>query len=1044
MAESIQTLADELARLNKNSTLWAQPQNQAQPKMQDYMMQQYAYANPGSVAPAHMYADPRAANYALQQQHYLNPYQARFYGGEFAGNMPGAEYQTSSRMGIYRQGIQANQPQAVSQPGLLEDLTTLHFYRSYAGYENPYKEQIEASRRMVERKASALAIGGTIASIGTVAMSGLPGLALGALAIPAAMYTGHQFMQRQREVGQIYDVMQDLVSGSAATGLFGKGVGMRTSSEMMREMRIAAAADPHKAIQDYQSVFETGAATGLFNFEDSSGEIMSKLKQATKMVNTMMMLAEDPDLQSTVKRMAEFQSMGVSLNQMERMTSDIKAFASLANSSFEEVMSQGASVGAQQMQMMGGSAAFGMRAGGMAMGMANRMMQSGALDPLEAARRGGKSGIMQTMSSMMTNQVHSILGSRAAYIMNPDGSLNEEALGALISGQAGDAIGGSISNFNNMNKFTYLVNQGDVVAKAQSKMSEMDTLWLMEEDKRRWMHLTGIRDENAYYYARGGESGAAVLKYMMSDENKMDLIRAQEQVGIETESKRYAEANAANFFFNTAARKFNMFHADVTDWKTQDYINEALDREASNNSGGFYRAGRRELPISRRAKQFLRQHLRESGNEPFAGAGDIYMETNAPSRGFFTDIAIAAMATNDINPEIEDMLDLAGVGVNNSIIGGMTSLASWAGIPIPKSIQYYAENLNDIKLGEVQSGIREFRDMYKQIQEEDLNRKPGDRRAILSTREVSKVQDAAEDLVDKGILGFYSSGAMNIEKLKGRMGELGPDAYKKLVTLYNDGLITSPKVNLALDKVLKGAKRGDINRRNAMIEEIREYVDDDYMKDIGGTPVAALLTELASTRMSVKDIARYASGEGLSAQETSALTERQHSLLKKLNKTMTADQKEEFSKDPTKLEDMLTMFAMEQANDTTYMESVDTYLTSAASRFDTVEQKRKKVKALKEKGIISERLASKSEDEIIVQSDKERDVQAIAAGDSNENIKRVAANTGDMRDLLGAIVENTTKDSQKDKTQTSAVLSRAAYIMGNPSSIKDTKIVNPF
>ena len=159
---------------------------------------------------------------------------------------------------------------------------------------------------------------------------------------------------------------------------------------------------------------------------------------------------------------------------------------------------------------------------------------------------------------------------------------------------------------------------------------------------------------------------------------------------------------------------------------------------------------------------------------------------------------------------------------------------------------------------------------------------------------------------------------------------------------------------------------------------------------------------------------------------------------------MTADQKEEFSRDPTKLEDMLTMFALEQANDTTYMESVDTYLTSAASRFDTVEQKRKKIKALKEKGAISERLANKKEDDIISQVEKEKDIQAIAAGDSNENIKRVAANTGDMRDLLGAIVENTTKQAQNGKTQTSAVLSRAAYIMGNPSSIKNSAIVNPF
>ena len=216
MAESIQSLAEELARLNKNNTLWAQPQIQSQsgaaaavtqnqPQMQDYMLQQYAYANPGGVAPAHMYADPRAANYALQQQHYLNPYQARFYGGQFNPNMPGAEYQTSSRLGIYRQGYQGPQAGGFAQPSLFGDVMTLSGYKSYAGYESPYHEQIAASRRMTERGESITNMG--IMGLGLAAGMMLPGGIIpiaGTIAGEEALRaTAGQYFQRRKETGEI-------------------------------------------------------------------------------------------------------------------------------------------------------------------------------------------------------------------------------------------------------------------------------------------------------------------------------------------------------------------------------------------------------------------------------------------------------------------------------------------------------------------------------------------------------------------------------------------------------------------------------------------------------------------------------------------------------------------------------------------------------------------------------------------------------------------------------------------------------------------------
>ena len=128
MSGDMQKLADELAKLNKNSSLWAQPQvqqsgaatlmTQGQPQLQSYL-QQYAYATPGAMSPAMYQADPTQANYALQQQYYLNPYRAQAYGGQFNNMMPGAQFATSPRMGIYRPGQAASISGGYAQPSFI-------------------------------------------------------------------------------------------------------------------------------------------------------------------------------------------------------------------------------------------------------------------------------------------------------------------------------------------------------------------------------------------------------------------------------------------------------------------------------------------------------------------------------------------------------------------------------------------------------------------------------------------------------------------------------------------------------------------------------------------------------------------------------------------------------------------------------------------------------------------------------------------------------------------------------------------------------------
>ena len=603
MAKDIQALAEELAKLNKNNSLWAQPHiqqsgaasmmasNQAhiQPYAQNpVQLQAYANATPGVHGPA-MGGNPGAANYALQQQHYLNPYQSQFYGGEYNSMLPGAQYQTSARMGIYRNTQGSTGPNFYGEGGVAGDAMTLAGYRGFAGYENPYEGTIAAQRRMFRRKeilaTGALEVGSAVG--GMFATSAL-GATL-AVAAPLALgYGVSQYYGRRQETGQIYDTMKDLVSGESSTGFGGRGVNMRTASEMMRSMRSMSASDPHKTMEDYMGTLEMGGASGLFNYEDTGGEIMGKAKKALGMVNVIMQLAGDPDLQSTIQRMSNFQAMGVGINQMEGMATSIKGFAKLAGTTYDDVMQGGVALGAQQAQQMGGSAAFGMRIGGMAQGMANRMLQTGYLTPEEAALRGGKSGIMQTASGMMTNDIHSYLSTRSAGIMGNDGGLDQERYEKLLRGE-GNSILNAVDGFKRVGDSTYLGNTDDVTAKAESQLTPVGSILFHKRIMQERANAGGLSLEQLY--GNMGASGKA-MRYMHSDGNIRDQLATQEGARVETVSRRFTEDRLANRSLYKAGRAISEFNTtlwnDIVDY---DSIAEQDDIDAAEENGNAYNPG---------------------------------------------------------------------------------------------------------------------------------------------------------------------------------------------------------------------------------------------------------------------------------------------------------------------------------------------------------------------------------------------------------------------------------------------------------------------
>ena len=1012
MVDSIQALSNEVARLNNSSTLWAQPQiqsqsyaaaamTQPQPQMQDYMMQQYAYANPGSMAPGHMYADPTAANYALQQQHFMNPYQARFYGGQFNEGMPGAELHTSSRLGLYRQGYTGPQAGGFVKPSFFSDTLALSGYRSYAGYESPYHEQVAASRRMVERGESAAALAIGIGGFAASYMMGGPvGIVAGLVGEVALQATVGNYMQRRKETGEVHEIMRDLVSGAGSTGVFGRGVDMKTAADMVNSMRRSAAADPYHSIEDYKEVLRTGAATGLFNYEDSGDEVATKVKKSVKSLNMLMMLFEDPDVQSTIKRMADFQAMGIPMHQMERMATDIKSFSHLANASFEEVMSQGASAGAQQAQMMGGSAAMGMRVGGMAMGMANRLVQSGFMQPHEVARRGGKSGIAQAARTQTISHIDKITGLAAAYMMDRDGTFDPSKLEEVVNSR--DFMGvvqKSLSSFNNMDAATYMMNYGDVKAQAQGNLTPAMII-KMKDIYKEWWQTTYGRTENEYFLAHGGESGAKIMQYEHSADYKASQLRSDLQTSLVKASKRHAEQQMAERPWNRGLRRIKVWWDDFTDHGLSEMAADAQEDAAAWKTGIVrrkYRGDQLGLDLS---KEEL-THLRQYGVDVLTKDGEMDLSAYKKTDGWWDNFKHAMVGSTVANKglailerNIRARRDLATV-TSGTVYSGYKH--NQKQIPVEDEVDNMKANFLE--------ATKQYRNFMRSLITKDKDGNTYIKKPLV----VGERKERLEHLVK--YKNLISSGPSGLILDPTKFNALDPEDQQLLLEANAQDMLTG-ELKTAISKfVLTGeTAAGAVTNENR-----KAIIDrrDANLKDLGlSTNQLEEFVKLSAAGVSKDQVLQFLKEGTLPKDASQVVQSRLHSLNRSLSTTMqdklgTAEGGKLYDailKDTGSLakEEALTRFELKNL------------VTSAGFMSATPEGQRR----ILESADAFQRLKDKhGADKIVLEAQGANAIQAYQDSDMGTNMARTANNTQVMKQALLSLAARPLPDDTKNLTE---------------------------
>jgi hypothetical protein len=211
-----------------------------------------------------------------------------------------------------------------------------------------------------------------------------------------------------------------MVSGSHLNTLTGVGMDMTAARQTATGIRHLQRDHDFSRTgfntQDTMNIMQGAGQAGLLTGAQSPDQLVKKVKDVSKYVKAITQLTGDPDVQNAIQALGQMRELG--FNTLGGQTGAIANRATFAR---QAGMSQ-AQMG--QMQMMGAGMAgqFGLAGAtgygimGAAAASANIAASSGALDPLQMARAGGKEGLAATQAklglSLMSDDMMLLAGSR--------------------------------------------------------------------------------------------------------------------------------------------------------------------------------------------------------------------------------------------------------------------------------------------------------------------------------------------------------------------------------------------------------------------------------------------------------------------------------------------------------------------------------------------------------------------------------------------------------------------------------------------------------
>ena len=594
-----------------------QMQNMLQQRLS---MSAFAQGTPGALSPSSTMGDPRVANYQLQAMYQMNPYMSNFFAqsqGAPSMNLAPTQFMTSSRLGVFRKSTAEQAPLSGGLDNILRDVLTLNRgdnlfvqgdnaflpTRGFAAYEDSVDARIAASRRMSKRMESLAGTGVTLGTLGAGLFAG----GIGGIAATTGVGLGagvavSAYMDRRAETDRIYGITKEFSTNYRSGGFRGEGFGMGEASNVMLGMRKAAAADPRYSMADYMDVLENAGSEDLMTFNASPSGTMDKVKSIIKELDIFMKLAGDPDVKSAMGRMGQLQSLGINPSQMQGAAATLKSYARLAGTSVDDIMGTSGAYGAQIAAQTGALPMYGMQVGALAAGSINTSIQMGQFSQGQAALLGGKGGMSQSLTQMITEQTQSYLGNvglaalvdfeGGKAVFNKERFQNYMTTGNVPGGAQTllEAGGKSLAKMGTTKQIEFLMNMRFLTGEAMGEIKTGEQQINLSRNINREMSGRHDMPMNEFLFSQFGDQGD-LMKNFMSPENLRSVKSMMNQSNLTvTEARRQADKERNTFWARAGSGISTMFN-NLMSMGPYGYFSQREQQNAAEATGQFFMRG---------------------------------------------------------------------------------------------------------------------------------------------------------------------------------------------------------------------------------------------------------------------------------------------------------------------------------------------------------------------------------------------------------------------------------------------------------------------
>lgn len=218
-----------------------------------------------------------------------------------------------------------------------------------------------------------------------------------------------------------------MVSGSNL-GISGQGFSASASREIATGMRhMTRDLDFERTgfnTQDAMRIMSQAGQHGLLTGVQNPDEMVRRVKDISKSVKMLMQITGDPDVRDAIASLGQMRNLGFQgLAAQSTAVTNRAAFARMAGVSQAAMHEMYGMPGAMMAQQVGLAGSTGYSAGMAGGALANMAASSGALNDLQLARAGGKSGLAQINTMAQISSMQSDLYLQAALKKGAGGKL---------------------------------------------------------------------------------------------------------------------------------------------------------------------------------------------------------------------------------------------------------------------------------------------------------------------------------------------------------------------------------------------------------------------------------------------------------------------------------------------------------------------------------------------------------------------------------------------------------------------------------------------